>query len=183
MDSLLLCTYSIGNGAWRWFRSSASASSLSAASCSCGCSRLVSFANSIVALTTAMSGFHRSIGPSMFCPPSCLLEYPPSAYDSSPNRCPCCCLSCALCCLHRLHAKRKCAMDSMLPHSHSAVSDTLILCRYSLRNVLPVRSCVRIAASALLSCRYSSADLPRWNAASIFLVNMPVSAALCEENP
>ncbi|PVH90060.1 hypothetical protein DM02DRAFT_94547 [Periconia macrospinosa] len=60
MDSLLLCTYSIGNGAWSWFRSSASASSLSAASCSCGCSRPVSFANSIVALTAAMSGFHRS---------------------------------------------------------------------------------------------------------------------------
>ena len=178
MDSLLFYDYSVGGGARSWLRSSASASSLSAACRAFGCSRPVAFANSIVALTAAMSAFHRSIGPSMLCPPSCLLEYPPSAYDSSPNRCPCCCLSCVLCCLHRLQAKRKCAIDSMLPHSHSAVSDALILCRYSLRKVLPVRSCVRIAASALFSCRYSSADLPRWNAASIFLVTMPVSAVL-----
>jgi hypothetical protein len=33
----------------------------------------VLLANSIVALTASMSAFHRSIGPSMLSPPSCLL--------------------------------------------------------------------------------------------------------------
>ncbi|KAF2808820.1 uncharacterized protein BDZ99DRAFT_532904, partial [Mytilinidion resinicola] len=163
-------------GILSWPLSSASSSSLLSSSCTFGCNRLVLFANSIVALTASMSGFQYLIGPSMLCPPSCLLEYPPSAYDSSPNRCPCCCCSFALCCLHRLHEKRKCAIDSMHPQSHAAVSVALILYRYLLRNVLPVRSCVRMAASVLFSCRYISANLPRWNAASIFCVNFPVSA-------
>jgi len=115
------------------------------------------------------------MGPLMFCPPSCLLEYPPSAYDRSPNRYPCCCISTVLCRLHLLHVNRKCAINSVGPQSQAAASVALILCRYSLRNVLPIRSCVRMAASALFSCLYMSADLPRCSAASMFLVNLPVS--------
>ncbi|CAI6226457.1 unnamed protein product [Periconia digitata] len=63
-----------GLSAQETYISSDSASSLSAASRAFGCSRSVAFANSIVALTATMSAFHRSIGPSILCPPSCLLE-------------------------------------------------------------------------------------------------------------
>ena len=154
VDSSPFYVHKAAEGILSCLRSSASCSSLLSSSRTFGCSRPVLLANSIVALTASMSAFHRSIGPSMLSPPSCLLEYPPNAYDSSPNRCPCCCRSFARCCLHRLHAKRKCAIDSMLPQSHAAVSDALILYRYSLRNVLPVRSCLSMAASVLFSRRY-----------------------------
>ena len=62
----------------------------------------------------------------------------------------------------------------MSPQSHNAVSDALILWRYSFKNDLPVRSCARMAASELISCWHNPAAFPRWSAASIFLVDLPV---------
>ena len=91
VDSSPFYDHEAAEGALSCLLSSASCSSLLSSSRTFGCSRPVLLANSIVALTASMSAFHRSIGPSMLCPLSCLLEYPPNAYDSSPNRCPCCC--------------------------------------------------------------------------------------------
>ena len=49
--------------------------------------------------------------------------------------------------------------------------------------VLVCRSCVSIAASAPFSCWYSAAALPRWSAASIFLVNLPTSGRPARSGP
>lgn len=175
-------SYKIGVGGGSYCRSLLFSSML-AVSWLPVCRRLISIANWIVARTTSMSGFHRSIGLSMLLPPSFQFEYPPSAYERSLNRSPCCSRSFLLCSSHFLQQKRKCWIDSISPHPHSAVSATLILQRYTLSLVLHVRSCVRIAASALFSYWYSTAALPRWSAASIFLVNMPTSGRPARSGP
>lgn len=84
-------------------------------------------------------------------PAYCRLEKPPSAYDRSLLRSSSCCRSFALYCFHFLQQKRKCGIDSMSPHLHSAVSDALILSSYILRPVLPAWSRAKIAVSELFN--------------------------------
>ena len=73
VDSSPFYVHKAAEGILSCLRSSASCSSLLSSSRTFGCSRPVLLANSIVALTASMSAFHRSIGPSMLSPPSCLL--------------------------------------------------------------------------------------------------------------
>ena len=123
--------------------------------------RPVSFANLIIALTILMSSFQRLIGPLIFLPPFYLLKQPPNIYNRSPNRSLYYSLSLILYYAHLLQKKRKCYINSISPQSHNAVSNALILRRYSFRNDLLVRSCIRIVASELISCQYNSAAFLR----------------------
>jgi hypothetical protein len=61
MDGLLFCDYLVEDRARDWLRSSASGSFPSATFFAFGYSRPVTFASSIVALTTTMSAFHHSL--------------------------------------------------------------------------------------------------------------------------
>ena len=110
----------------------------------------VSFINLIIALIMLISGFQRLIRPLIFLPPSCLCKQPPNIYNRSLNRSLCYSLSLNLYYIYLLQEKRKCYINSISPQLYNAVSNILILQRYSFRNNLPVYSYILFRVQAII---------------------------------